>query len=506
MLKKIFFRTIILFYTFLNFSAFPQVEKPQGVIIWGQTPETPKIQKLIESVPFLRYEGEISTMPPSLDRSSSFVEWIKKFLPTTRLKAEVNYKCRGKNTIIVSAFVCRSNKKEFFDSMRFCKEHGIKFFHPASLLPYTRYATPPSLRIKTWGWPGSGNGFITQFIYFLLEKNKIHKTELEEIEQLVGADYCIKAQEIMQDLYKTINPQTTNPVQFSPWGGYLSTYSVLFPDLKQNFQIIGVPYPVWAFISILHDHQFPYSSSLDFFASKKIKQIFIIRNPFGSLASYMRKVNWFCHPTGIEDITALFKTFTLTLLNNSKEIYAIRYEDAITNPIPTFMNLAKYLRLKISEKEIQAWHTSHLYKNLVQDPTHFRKGGKDKWKKDFSPQHFALFKEMGIMQLAKRLGYPLLAPSHITNKFCPPEDKELVQRRIRTFSSVTRPFPKQTDKYYHLIKTPRKNGFWVVRDPLTYNPKVDKIVENSLLPDFIDTFYLKKPELLDEMERNFIKN
>ena len=62
-------------------------------------------------------------------------------------------------------------------------------------------------------------------------------------------------------------------------------------------------------------------------------------------------------------------------LKSSKKVHIIRYEDALENPVPTFLALAKYLNLPTSKEEIIQWHKKNAHRELYGGEGHYQGGG-----------------------------------------------------------------------------------------------------------------------------------
>ena len=162
---------------------------------------------------------------------------VFSFVKTKNLKSKKNliFCAKEDKVIAISAFL--GDEKKFFESMGFCKKYNIKFLHPASLLPYTE-PSGSCLKVRIYGYPGSGNGFVVKFVQFLMEKNSQKKSEYESFQSSIGIDYLRKMWKSIENAQKGNGGCCPN---FTNFGGYLSTYcqhGALDPDF---FQIIGPP-------------------------------------------------------------------------------------------------------------------------------------------------------------------------------------------------------------------------------------------------------------------------
>jgi len=84
----------------------------------------------------------------------------------------------------------------------------------------------------------------------------------------------------------------------------------------------------------------------------------------------------------------------------------IQYEDFIENGANGILRLAQILDVDLSEnKAVALWEKYGLKPLSSVDSSHFRGGGSDKWRSQFSMWHFGLLKKTGIRELCVDLGY-----------------------------------------------------------------------------------------------------
>lgn len=398
---------------------------------------------------------------------------------------------KTKNITVVCCLLGDHEKQDFFEAMRYCYENHLSFLHPAFILRDVEFPLPMTPKIRTYGFPGSGNMLLGDFIHSHIPFPK--RTEVENIYCMIGSHYYHMLHCSIEEAF-----QASIQLTFSP--GSSITYSATeeyrgilraYQDNNRQFVIHNFPCLAFSWDSNLSCHGFLSKRTIDFYEKKEFSQVLIVRDPLDTIFSNLNKLRSIGEKYNYENIDIFSKYYTEFMrvaLKNRHKVYIIRYEDILNDTVNVLTNLSEYCKLNVTHSDIIKWQNKKLFKTLPRaDLTHFQGGGAGKWKDSFDKRCFDIFKKNGILSIVDKLGYPMPNLAGYSKKVANYQNYSTDVARNH-LALYYHPYWR-INEAYECLKTPYKRNIYYK----FYNDVLDmqKNFESNSLPLqlMVDAFY-----------------
>lgn len=312
---------------------------------------------------------------------------------------------------VVCCLLGEQEQQAFLEAMRYCHENKLSFLHPAFVLQGVEFPLSKTPKIRTYGFPGSGNMLLVDFILSHLPSQK--RSELENIYWLLGRHYNKMIHATIENaLQATIelvfNAEST--VMYSITEDYVGMLRA-YHNAKRQFLIHGFPLPAFTKDATVGCHGFLSHGTIDFYDAKKFSQVLIIRHPLDTIFSNLKKLKSIGEEynyENVESLTKYYSDFMQVALTNKHKVYIIKYEDLLSDTLNVLKNFSEYCKLDVSDNAIIKWKNKKLFKLLPRTTgTHFQGGGIGKWQSFFDKRCFEILERNGIFNIIDKLGYTL---------------------------------------------------------------------------------------------------
>ncbi|MBV9575039.1 MAG: sulfotransferase domain-containing protein [Gammaproteobacteria bacterium] len=349
-------------------------------------------------------------------------------------------------------------------------------------------------KIKAFGFPGSGNMLLHDFILEHISSPK--RSRFEEICCVIGSHYVNFFHYLIENIFDSkfkLHFSSKTSITYGVTNGHQGVFRI-YQNNENQFLIHNFPCPSYMWDPLVSCHGFLDNKTIDFYDKKKFTQIFIIRNPLDTIYSNLKKLDCIDRENKYEIIDLLAKyyfNFMQVFLKNRDRVYIVKYEDILFDTVNTLSQFSKYCQLNVSEKKIIEWKENKLFKSLPRTTAeHFQGGGVGKWKYYFDRTCFNIFEKNNIINLFKLLGYPEPEVNEFDHTFS--SQNQLTNSLDATIRNKLdfwyHPFWQINDGY-HCMLTPQKRKVYFK----FYNQmekKQEAFNDNSMpIKLLIDSFY-----------------
>jgi len=158
-------------------------------------------------------------------------------------------------------------------------------------------------------------------------------------------------------------------------------------------------------------HSRPTRPLLDYLAAASAPCVAVVRHPLETLLSHANKIArpsrvMFDDPRFLDHVAANFADWHAHLLANRDRVHVVRYEDLAARRLDVLRNLADWVGMSISDGEAGALYDRYLNRNLpCSVPTHFFRGGNDKWRAEYEPRDLRRVRARVPDELFTAFGY-----------------------------------------------------------------------------------------------------
>ncbi len=254
----------------------------------------------------------------------------------------------------------------------------------------------------------------------------VHKTMLNYLKEYISLDDVFYSGEfsLLVGGPKWIDPDDHNTVCIRKYFGVKGLGDFTF--------IQYLPKYVLDYYEVVHSHYYPIAWMKDPYY-KGYEKLASMRNPIDTMHSAVHSINALTSeyiirrmPDAdvdyIREELALYKLTDLNFLEGlitpqltylkdfvkikDQFLYIMRWEDLITQPIKTILEVAKSVEIDLSEnKAVQIWKDID-HRNLTVAHRHnFRKGVLGDWKNKITNSHLEIFKKHGFGEFLEEFGY-----------------------------------------------------------------------------------------------------
>jgi hypothetical protein len=445
-------------------------------VIWGITVHFPDYIKLMETSG-IKVLGVVNARP---EVSKDYMKYLKSTDIKVISPDEISVK-----TPVVCTFLGEDEKTLFFDCLKFCKERGLRFIHPAAALMNLEYPEPITPKVKSFGLQGAGNVLVQQFIYDFLPKRE--QTPEEIFYSFLAFRYYASLNDAMEGALSSFGI-FKNEVSGLSHGFYGFSMFGESNSSKAQVTFYGHPLLNFAWDQFVGDHGIPSKRSIEFFKKKKFKPILVTRHPLDISRKYM----------GLQQQFSKFHlqnmlTFYHHASKNKDDLYTIKYEDILLNPIETLGGLSDYIGFKVTPEEIEQWWEKHKFRLLPRAPgSHFKGGGIDKWKQCYTKKQFKVLQDYGIIDLANKMGYIAEESDLLDEEFFDERLFDVDELDVCTIEVMAIYWSVEPGQY---LETPQGNKLYYYC--LNCSIKNEELSKSTLLLDLVDSVFLEKPHPLD---------
>lgn len=350
-------------------------------------------------------------------------------------------------------------RQSFKEALFYCHENNISFLHPAFVL--NRYNSTDSPRIRMYGFIGSGNVLLGNFITTHLQstfKRIVRRGYRflplrDNIHDRIARHYVNTFKYFANEAFKTDNNTLQGATHiYSVSEKHVGSCHVMDTSGNSLYRIFGFPFPVYIWWRFVSDHCMLGDDIIDFYKANNFKQILLVRHPFDTIFSCLKKTNTLHAPdiySVLQTMAKYYNKYMSKALAYKQHLWIIKYEDVINDSIDTLKKLADYCGLDVTEKQIRAWKEKKLFKLLPAAPNkhHFTGGGKNKWVNYFDAECYHILAKNNIFNLVKELGYDELYQDLTTGN---------TQANDHDDGTV-KLYPGWNNEAYDFFTTPKKN-------------------------------------------------
>jgi len=259
--------------------------------------------------------------------------------------------------------------------------------HPVSLLAQVPPVDCP-VRYAVFGFPGSGN---------MLAQNLIEGLYARRVEPVPPA-FTMRAglseaffHTIVSHLRARLASLLPTNVRFVPHDFGTMLVAVTCGESRAGVAF-HVPSSRHLGLHRFPTHSRPTTAAADYFASADAPCVAVVRHPLEALLSQANKIARpvravFDGPHFLDNTASSFTDWHSHLLANRDRVCTVRYEDLHGRRIDELRRLAEWVGRPVSDAEAEALYDRYLNRNLpALVPTHFYRGGNDKWRTEFEPR------------------------------------------------------------------------------------------------------------------------
>jgi len=259
--------------------------------------------------------------------------------------------------------------------------------HPAALLERVPPTACPN-RYAVFGFPGSGNVLTQHLIGNLYARRPLPPPPIWVMRAGL-AEYFFHS--TVARIRAAMAPLNPTHIDFIPHEfGTMMVAVECGPSAAAAF---NVPSHRHHGLRTFPTHSRPTRQAVDYFEAAGAPCLAVVRHPCETLLSQANKLarparRMFDHPRFLTGVGTGFADWTRQVLANRDRLHVVRYEDLAARRIDVLRRLAGWLDLPVSAAEAAALYDAHLNRNLpAAVPTHFHRGGNDKWRGEYSPAH-----------------------------------------------------------------------------------------------------------------------
>lgn len=351
-------------------------------------------------------------------------------------------KIKKKKINIICCMLGDHEKEAFLDVMMCCHKINLSFLHPVFALNKCEFRLSETPKIRTYGFPGSGNMLISDFILEHIPSPK--RSYLEDIYCMIGSHFINFFHYVIESAFQStfkLMFSTDSSITYSTTNEYRGVFRI-YQNNENQFLIHNFPCPSFTWDSVISCHGFLNEKTIDFYEKKKFSQLIIIRHPLDTIFSNLKKLDCIQKARKYEIIELLsryYSDFMNVVLKNKHRIHVIKYEDIVSDTVNVLKQLSEHCRMNVSENRIIEWKDKKMFTLLPRViSTHFQGGGTGKWKNYFDKTCFEIFEQNNILSMVEELGYP---------------KPNLVEELNEAF-----PHQNQLETSFHTIKN--KLDFW----------------------------------------------
>lgn len=397
------------------------------------------------------------------------------------------------NSYVVCCFLGEEEKEAFLQALKYCHQEKMPFLHPSFILRNCEFPLSKAPKIRTYGFPGSGNVLLQDFIFTHMPSTI--QSQLEMIYSYVGSHYANLLSDLTHDLCKKYVDcyfSLDSLKIFTISEDYRGSFTISDERGEYLFMLDNFPYPAFSWSTLVSDHGFLHQSVIDFYNNKRFKQVFIARHPFDAIFSYIKKANMLENNNKyevIEIFSRYYEKYMTKVIENQDYVFTIKYENVLYDTINELNKFSKYCQLNVTEENIMEWKKRKLFTSLPGAPNayHFQGGGLGKWKNYIDSTCLEIFEKNNIFKIMKNLDYevydlPLRSSANLNY------NKKMLPKTSRKIENKLYPGWGIYDAYIP-IKTPKeKTIYYMARKDFQFK---EKEFRNSLLPLqlLIDSFY-----------------
>lgn len=259
--------------------------------------------------------------------------------------------------------------------------------HPAALLDRVDPLPCPN-RYAVFGFPGSGNVLTQNLVEGLFARRPAD----------IPFDWRVRAGLVEQHFYglsATVNellaPLAPDRVEFIPYEFGTMTVSVECGD--RAGVAVNVPSRRHHGLQTFPAHARPTRAAVDYFTLAGAPCVAVVRHPLETLLSQANKIARPSRPVlddphFLEHAAGLLTEWVRHLLANRDRVCVVRYEDLAARDVGELRRMADWVGIPIWDSEAEAMFDAYLNRNLTTATAkHFYRGGNDKWRGEFTPDH-----------------------------------------------------------------------------------------------------------------------
>lgn len=254
----------------------------------------------------------------------------------------------------------------------------------------------------------------------------VYKTMLNYLKDFIDLDDLFYSGEfsILVGGPKWIDPDDHNTACVRKYFGVMGLGDFTF--------IQYLPKYVLDYYEIVHSHYYPISWTEDPYY-KGYKKLASMRNPIDTIHSAVHSINALSSEyiirrmpeadvDHIREEMALYKLTDLDFLEGlitpqltylkdfvkvkDQFLYIMRWEDVITQPIKTILEIAKSIGFNLTEEQAERIWVNIDHRNLTVAHRHnFREGVMGDWKNKITNSHLGIFKKHGFDEFLEEFGY-----------------------------------------------------------------------------------------------------
>jgi hypothetical protein len=291
--------------------------------------------------------------------------------------------------------------------------------HPVALLDHVPPLRCPD-RYAVFGFPGSGN-VLTQTLAAAVFRDQ-PMPPAWAARAAVAESYFIST---VARAHAVLAPLAPTAIDF-----YTYHFGRARVNVARDGGRLGIAREVpclrhhanWNYVT----HVSPTREAVDFLAAGGLhRMVAVVRHPCETLLSLANKMarparTMLAHPRFLERVPQQLAEWTAHLLANRDRVRVVRYEDLAARNVGALKALAGWLGESVSDADAEALFDKYLNLNLPSSvPTHFFRGGSDKWRTAFEPGDLRRVMEWVPAEAFTAFGYDVPTEADLTPSTSP---------------------------------------------------------------------------------------